>query len=119
MSLPLPSSVCAAGFPPPPLPAGAVEACLGRTPSLGATAAAATALLGLATGTVRVLAVPARLLPYPLPPPGSLLSRCPVLPVGQTLHPHEVARALADAGYRRVEVVEEAGDFAVRGQLPD
>ena len=101
------------------LPAEAVEAYLGRTPPLGATAAAATALLGLATGTVRVLAVPARLLPYPLPPPGSLPSRCPALHVGQTLDPHEFARALADAGYRRVEVVEEAGDFAVRGQVLD
>jgi transcription-repair coupling factor (superfamily II helicase) len=101
------------------LPAEAVEAYLGRTPQLGATAAAATALLGLATGTVRVLAVPARLLPYPLPPPDSLPSRCPALQVGQTLDPHEFARALADAGYRRVEVVEEAGDFAVRGQVLD
>lgn len=101
------------------LPAEAVEAYVGRTPPLGATAAAATALLGLATGTVRVLAVPARLLPYPLPPPGSLRSRCPALHVGQTLDPHEFARALADAGYRRVEVVEEAGDFAVRGQVLD
>ena len=101
------------------LPAEAVEAYLGRTPPLGATAAAATALLGLATGAVRVLAVPARVLPYPLPPPASLPPRCPVLRVGQTLQPHMFARALADAGYRRVELVEEAGDFAVRGQVLD
>src|SRR3972149_2573952 len=104
MSMPLSSSVCAAGSPPPP----------GRAP-----AAAATALLGLSTGAVRVLVVPARFLPYPLPPPDSLPARCPVLQVGQTLQPPEFARTLADAGYRRVEVVEEAGDFALRGQVLD
>jgi transcription-repair coupling factor (superfamily II helicase) len=101
------------------LPAEAVEAYLGRTAPLGATAAAVTALLGLATGQVRVLVVPARVLPYPLPPPPSLLPRCPVLRIGQTLDPHEFARTLADAGYRHVEMVEEAGDFAVRGQVID
>jgi transcription-repair coupling factor (superfamily II helicase) len=101
------------------LPAEAVEAYLGRTAPVGATASAATALLGLATGTVRVLVVPARVLPYPLPPPASLPSRCPVVRAGQNLEPREFARVLADAGYRRVEVVEEAGDFAVRGQVLD
>jgi transcription-repair coupling factor (superfamily II helicase) len=101
------------------LPAEAVEAYLGHTAPLGATAAAATALLGLATGAVRVLVVPARVLPYPLPPPASLTARCPIVRVGDTLEPQRFARALADAGYRRVEVVEEAGDFAVRGQVLD
>jgi transcription-repair coupling factor (superfamily II helicase) len=101
------------------LPAEATEAYLGRTPPLGATAAAATALLGLVTGTVRVLVVPARVLPYPLPPPDSLPSRCPILRVGKVLDPGVFASALAEAGYRRVEVVEEAGDFAVRGQVLD
>ncbi len=101
------------------LPAEAVEAYLGRTPPLGATAAAATALLGLATGAVHVLVVPARLLPYPLPEPAALARRCPTLKPGQRLDPHGFAGALADAGYRRVEVVEEAGDFAVRGQVLD
>ena len=101
------------------IPAEAVEAYLGRTPPLGATATAATALLGLATGAVRVLVVPARILPYPLPPPASLTMRCPVVRVGDTLEPQGFALTLADAGYRRVEVVEEAGDFAVRGQVLD
>ncbi len=101
------------------LPAEAAEAYLGRTPPLGATAAAATALLGLATGGVRILAVPARLLPYPLPAPASLPARCPSLRPGQRLDPQAFAHLLGDAGYRRVEVVEEAGDFAVRGQVLD
>ena len=101
------------------LPAEAAEAYLGRTPPLGATAAAATALLGLGTGAVQVLVVPARLLPYPLPQPESLASRCPILRVGGTLDPHAFAPTLVDAGYRRVEVVEEAGDFALRGHVLD
>jgi transcription-repair coupling factor (superfamily II helicase) len=101
------------------LPAEAMEAYLGRTPPLGATAVAATALLGLATGEVRVLVVPARLLPYPLPAPPSLPPRCPVLRAKQSIDPHAFAQMLADAGYRRVEVVEEAGDFAIRGQVLD
>ncbi len=100
-------------------PAEAIEAYLGRTPPLGATATAAAALLGLATGAVRVVVIPARVLPYPLPHPGSLPPRCPVLRIKQSLDPHQFARTLADAGYRRVEVVEEAGDFALRGQVID
>ncbi len=100
-------------------PAEAAEAYLGRIPPLGATAAAASALLGAATGAVQVLAVPARLLPYPFPLPASLPARCPVLCAGQPLDPQAFARLLSDVGYRRAEVVEEAGDFAVRGQVLD
>ncbi len=101
------------------LPPEAVEAYLGRTPPLGATAAAAAALAGLATGQVRLLAVPARLLPYPLPVPAALVERAPVVRAGQRLDPEAFARATSESGYRRVEVVEEAGDFAVRGQVLD
>ena len=101
------------------LPAEAAEAYLGRTSPLGATAAAATALASLADGRVRILAVPARLLPYPLPRPASLLRRAPVVRIGDTLQPEAFGRVLTDAGYRRVEVVEEAGDFAPRGQVLD
>ena len=101
------------------LPPEAVESALGRVPPLGATAAAAAALIGLASGAVRVVAVPARLLPYPLPHPASLPDRAPRLARGQRLDPRALAAELARAGYRRVEVVEEAGDFALRGQVVD
>ncbi len=101
------------------LPAEVVEAYLGRTPPLGATAAAASALAGLASGAARVLVVPARLLPYPLPPAAALAARSPVVAPGDRLDPAALARALAGVGYRRVEVVEEAGDFALRGQVVD
>ncbi|HNX50483.1 MAG TPA: CarD family transcriptional regulator, partial [Thermoanaerobaculaceae bacterium] len=101
------------------LPAEAVEAYHGRTPPLGATAAASLALANLASGAVRCLVAPARLLPFPLPLPDSLHARTPRLEVGQRLDPHGLARLLAAAGYRRAEVVEEAGDFALRGQVID
>lgn len=101
------------------LPAEAVEAYHGRTPPLGATAAASLALGNLAAGVVRCIVAPARLLPYSLPVPSSLQARTPRLEVGQRLDPRELARVLAVAGYRRAEVVEEAGDFALRGQVVD
>jgi transcription-repair coupling factor (superfamily II helicase) len=101
------------------LPAEAVECYLGRIPPLGATTAAALALLGLAEGSVRVLVVPARALPYPLPEPSSLPARAPRLAAGMRLDPRALARELLTAGYRRVEVVEEAGEFALRGQVVD
>ena len=101
------------------LPAEAVEAYTGRTPPLGATAGAATAMLAVGAGAVRILVVPARVLPYPLPAPGSLPDRAPRLARGDRLDPREFAEGLAGAGYRRVEVVEEAADFAVRGQVID
>ncbi|MGD1146908.1 MAG: transcription-repair coupling factor [Thermoanaerobaculaceae bacterium] len=101
------------------LPVEAVEAYLGRTPPIGATAAAATALAGLTGGRVRLLVVPARLLPYPLPNPESLLRRAPIVRAGDRLDPAAFGRSLVEAGYRRVEVVEEAGDFALRGQVFD
>jgi transcription-repair coupling factor (superfamily II helicase) len=101
------------------LPAEAVDAYLGRTAPLGATVAAATALQRLAAGALRVLVVPARLLPYRLPALASLPSRSPRLAPGDRLDPFAFATTLAAAGYRRVEVVEEAGDFALRGQVVD
>ena len=101
------------------LPAEAVEAYHGHTPPLGATAAASLALANLAAGLVRCIVVPARVLPFPVPVPASLQARTPRLEVGQRLDPHELARILVAAGYRRAEVVEEAGDFALRGQVID
>ncbi len=100
-------------------PAAAVEAYLGKSPPLGATAAAVLALLRVANGTARVLVVPARALPYPLPDPASLPGRAPRVGPGDRLDPAAFARTLAGAGYRRVELVEEAGEFALRGQILD
>lgn len=101
------------------LPGEAVEAYHGRTPPLGATAAACLALARLAAGEVRCVVVPARLLPFPLPEPAALAARAPRLRVGQRLDLRLLAAELVAAGYRRSELVEEAGDFALRGQVVD
>lgn len=104
---------------PAAFPVEAVETYLGRVPPLGATAGATLALQGLATGEVGVLVVPARVLPHPLPPPETLARRTTRLEPGGRLHPRELAEVLIAAGYRRAEVVEEAGEFALRGQVAD
>lgn len=101
------------------LPAEAVSAYQRHPPPLGATAAAAQALFDLACGEVHCLVAPARLLPFPFPDPEALAKRTPRLEVGQRLDPRQLATDLMAAGYRRVEVVEEAGDFALRGQVID
>ncbi|MFH1176630.1 MAG: hypothetical protein V1750_04410, partial [Acidobacteriota bacterium] len=101
------------------LPAEAFEAYQDHPPPLGATAAAAAALLALGESAVQVLVVPARVLPFPLPAPAALRLRCTALEQGQRLDPRELAAALVEAGYRRSEVVEEAGEFAIRGQVID
>ena len=100
-------------------PAEAVAAYQGRPAPLGATAAGSLALLGLANDTLAVLAVPARALPFPLPLPGTLAGRCPRIEPGSRLDAGELAGQLIEAGYRRTEVVEEAGEFALRGQVVD
>ncbi len=101
------------------LPVEAMEAYQGHPPPLGATAAVVHALLAAAAGAVRVLVAPARLLLYPLPDPRELAGRAATIRPGDRIDPGALAAQLAAGGYRRVEVVEEAGEFAVRGQVLD
>ncbi|MGE5234887.1 MAG: transcription-repair coupling factor [Acidobacteriota bacterium] len=112
-------SLLAPGLAAAPLPAETVESYLGRPPSLGATAAAVHALAGIATDAVGVLVVPARVLPYPVAVPELLAERSPRLARGSRLAPRALAATLVESGYRRTEVVEEAGEFALRGQIID
>jgi len=100
-------------------PAEAVAAYQGRPAPLGATAAASLALLGLGSGSLAVLVMPARVLPFPLPPPETRALRCPRIAIGIRLDADDLAARLIEAGYRRTEVVEEAGEFALRGQVVD
>ncbi len=90
-----------------------------RPTSLGAHAAAVAALLRWARGEARVAIVPAPLLHVPLPRPERVASRAISLVVGDRLDLVALGRRLAEGGYRRVEVVEEAGEFALRGHLLD
>ncbi|WP_336032875.1 transcription-repair coupling factor [Geodermatophilus sp. FMUSA9-8] len=69
-------------------------------------------------GTVDVLVAPVRSVLQPLAP--GLGDLVPVeLKPGDTAELDDVARALADAAYTRVELVEKRGEFAVRGGLLD
>ncbi|RBY78016.1 transcription-repair coupling factor [Blastococcus sp. TF02-09] len=69
-------------------------------------------------GTIDVLVAPVRSVLQPLAP--GLGDLVPVeLRPGDTADLDDVARALADAAYTRVELVEKRGEFAVRGGLLD
>ncbi|MEW5877410.1 MAG: transcription-repair coupling factor [Acidobacteriota bacterium] len=86
---------------------------------LAATAEAVTALLRWAEGSLSRLVVPARLLPLPFPRPESLLARVRRFVPGEPLDLQELAAFLREEGWHRVEVVEEAGEFALRGEVLD
>jgi transcription-repair coupling factor (superfamily II helicase) len=69
-------------------------------------------------GTIDVLVAPVRSVLQPLAP--GLGDLVPVeLKPGDTTELDDVARALSDAAYTRVELVEKRGEFAVRGGLLD
>ena len=66
----------------------------------------------------RVVVAPLRALLQPLQP--SLASLTPVrVEVGQAIDLTDLTRALADAAYTRVDMVERRGEFAVRGGIVD
>jgi transcription-repair coupling factor (superfamily II helicase) len=69
-------------------------------------------------GTIDVLVAPVRSVLQPLAP--GLGDLVPVeLKPGEAADLDDVARALTDAAYTRVELVEKRGEFAVRGGLLD
>lgn len=86
---------------------------------LGSTAEAVAALLAWEAGELARLVIPARALAMPLPAPESLRRRCLSLAPGQVVDLRQLAQLLAEEGFRRVEVVEEAGEFALRGEVLD
>jgi len=91
----------------------------GAEPALAARLALVRLLAALARGELDVVVVPARALLAPLPRPSTVLSRQQVLARGDLVDTEALARRLAEGGYRRVDLVEEAGDFAIRGWVVD
>ncbi|TKJ18823.1 transcription-repair coupling factor [Blastococcus sp. CCUG 61487] len=69
-------------------------------------------------GTVDVLVAPVRSLLQPLAPGLGELTPVELKP-GDAADLDDVAQALSDAAYTRVELVEKRGEFAVRGGLLD
>ena len=76
----------------------------------------------LVTGDVEpgeVVVCPIQALMQTIPPVDQLESLLRTCARGDTLDPGDLVRWLDTAGYRRVEAIEEAGDFAVRGGIID
>lgn len=66
-----------------------------------------------------VILAPIQALMQAVPAPTRLDALSRVIKRGQSVPTTELARWLADAGYRRVDAVEEPGDFASRGGILD
>ena len=97
----------------------AYESHLAPPPHLvGLRVAALDALLEPGEGEPPVVVASAVALSEKLPDP-SLRPRSFTLRQGELIDLDEVARALVEAGYRRVEEVEERGQFAIRGGILD
>jgi transcription-repair coupling factor (superfamily II helicase) len=91
----------------------------GRLPPLAARLELVRLLSRLAEGEIDVVVIPARVLLTPVPSPSAVAAAAIRLAVGDEFETDDLALDLATAGYRRVDLVQEAGDFAVRGWVVD
>ncbi len=101
------------------VPAEGASPYQGSEPPLAARLELVRLLLELAAGEVAVVVAPARVLLSPIPVPEGLAGRTIRLRRGDAVDTGGLAARLASAGYRRVDLVEEAGEFAVRGWVVD
>ena len=92
---------------------------LGAEPPLAARLQAVRVLHRVAAGDVDVVVVPARVLSSPIPPPHAVSDAAHDLELGQHVDPVALSTRLSEAGYHRVDLVEEAGEFAIRGWVVD
>ncbi|NLW07974.1 MAG: transcription-repair coupling factor [Clostridia bacterium] len=83
------------------------------------TAQRLQALLDLVRGRTRVLVVAADTLLHKLPPPQLLRQSILSFETGQVVDPQELVQQLVARGYRREQIVEAPGQFAVRGGIID
>ena len=81
--------------------------------------AAIRAVLALTTDRPTVIIAPIAALMQMVPPPAQLDSLARGIRVGQNLKLTQLQAWLVNAGYNRIEVIEEPGDFAVRGGIVD
>ncbi len=91
----------------------------GNEPPLAARLELVRLLRQISRDRVDVIVTPARALTMPIPDPDSVAHQSVELECGASVDTGEVAGQFAAAGYRRVDVVEEAGDFAIRGWVVD
>ena len=91
----------------------------GAEPPLASRLELVRLLRQVAEGEVRIVVVPVRSLLGAVPFPDAVAAHVERLTRGQTLDQRRLADRLTAAGYRRADLVEEAGDFAVRGWVVD
>ncbi len=101
------------------VPGDIANAYLGSEAPLAARRATVELLAALGAGELDVVVAPARTLGFPLPVPEGLAARRVRVREGEELDPGELARRLAEMGYHRVDLVEEPGEFALRGSVLD
>ncbi len=92
---------------------------LGAEPPLAARLQVVRVLRRIAGGGVDIVVAPARVLGTPIPTPEEIAGSARHLEVGERIDPLDLARRFTAAGYRRVDLVEEAGDYAMRGWVID
>ncbi|MCK6483558.1 MAG: transcription-repair coupling factor [Phycisphaerae bacterium] len=72
-----------------------------------------------AAAVPRIVVAPVQALMQPVPTPAALERNAITLRVGQTIDPNQIVAWLADRGFARLDQVEQAGDFALRGGILD
>ena len=92
---------------------------LGAEPPLAARLQAVHVMHRVASGDVDVVVVPARVLSSPIPSPHAISDAVHDIELGQRIDPLVLSGRLSAAGYHRVDLVEEAGEFAMRGWVVD
>ncbi len=92
---------------------------LGAEPPLAARLRLVDLLVRLAADDVDLVVVPARALGTPIPEPSAVTACAFELRVGDRIDARDLAVRLTAAGYRRADLVEEAGEFAIRGWVID
>lgn len=101
------------------VPAEVASPYQGAEPPLAARLELVAALAAVAAEPALTVVVPARSLLVPLPSPATVADLRLHLAPGDRVDSARLAARLAGAGYRRVDLVEEAGEFAVRGWVVD
>ena len=101
------------------VPAELASPFLGAEPALAARLELARLLTRVARGGVRLLVAPARALLGQIPEPAEVAQRTLRLAPGEEVDTEDLACRLVDLGYRRTDLVEAAGEFAMRGAVVD
>ena len=101
------------------VPAEGAATYQGTEPPLASRLELVRLLAEIESGAVQLIIVPARMMAVPIPVPEAVAARTIHLERGDRIETNELARRLAESGYRRVDLVEEAGEFAVRGWVVD